>query len=138
MVMRGFTNFASAIILLFIIISLLPIIYSIYNSGVYSGESLVVETLSTSMRRGEIKLGYKRISPNTLLFYNFGSYKLSLDKVLIDGQPRNVSVLVFNGSAWVYSNSIPPSKLCMMVFDEPVSSYLTLVVNGTFYSMEVE
>jgi len=98
----------------------------------------VAEALSSSIKRGEIKLGYRRISADTLLVYNFGSYNLRLDKALVDGQIRNVSVLVFNGSTWVYSDSIPSSRLCMMVFDGPVNSYLTLVVNGTFYSMEVE
>ncbi len=136
--MKGLTNFASAIILLFIIISLFPILYSIFNSEAYTEKSLVAEALSSSIKRGEIKLGYKLISTDTLLVYNFGSHSLSLDKVLVNGQPRNVSVLVFNGSTWIRSDSIPPSKLGIITFDEPVDNYLTLVVNGTFYSMEVK
>ena len=94
------------------------------------------ESLSESVQEGMIKIGIKRISPYKIIIYNYGESTLYLDKVYVDGVPRNISIFVFNGS-WIPSRLIDSNNFALIYFDEPVSSYLTFFLNGTPYSIDL-
>lgn len=136
--MKAVSNYMSTIILLFILIALFPTIYAAFKYEDVSREALASEALSYSIKRGEIRLSFKRLDSCRFLVYNYGSKCLYIEEVIVDGEPRNLTILVYNkGLGWIYSDVIPPSNLSIFVFDKPVSSFLTLVVNGTFYSVRL-
>lgn len=137
MPMKGVSNYVSAIILLFILITLFPIIYSTYRFGDVSRKTMVSEALSATIKRGEIRLSFKRLDQYRFIAYNYGIYGIQIEKVFIDGEPTNVTILLYDNGGWIQSDAIPPTRLFLLIFDKPVDSFITLVLNGTLYSIHL-
>lgn len=136
--MRGVSNYISSILLLFIILALFPAIYTIFRYDEVSREAMAGEALSTVIKRGEIRLGFKRLDQYRFLVYNYGSSSLSIEEALVDGVPRNLTILIYSGGGeWIYSHVVSPSNLSIFVFDRPVGSIITLVINGTLFSVNL-
>jgi len=135
--MKGFSNMVSALLILFIILSLFPLIYSIYRTHSYGEVDIASVSLSNSLKASRIKLGFMRLSRNKLLIYNYGDVALHIDRVFVNGGQRNISLYVFNGSRWLPIKLINPGQLTMILFDSPVDSYVTFFFNGTPYSIEL-
>lgn len=133
--MRGVSHFLSTLTLLFILISLFPIVYLTFQSSVYSEQGLVAEALSRSVGMREIRISFKRLGQQAIAMYNLGNYVLSIDEVYVDGLPQNVSIYVYNGSLWIASRYLPSQALGMILFNESIGSYVAVEVNGTIVSI---
>jgi hypothetical protein len=128
--MRALSTYLSHLFILFILLSLFPIIYYSLIEPVNIEALLFRSSYEFYRDISSIKIGYQ-IESNIIYLYNYGDIPLVIYSVSIDGKDvYYVQYVYLEDLGWIESDTIPPDGFSVIILDSMVSGTVYLTINN--------
>jgi len=135
---KGLYSFYASIIIFFIIISLLPVLFTFFNNRVTMVERHYLDQYAKSAGMLAYKIGYLALDNNRLAIFNRGTSELYVERVMLEGSPINWSLIVYRGG-WIEDDVIYPGELGILTLEGVVDikGRLTIISRGIYVFINI-